>query len=261
MNPEAPGRGWRVIGTSVQGVSHRRAGQPCQDAHHWQEMGEGILVIAVADGAGSASCAEIGSALAAHAAVGAAVARLQTALPASEAGWHGLMREVFQAARLEVVVQAAEYEMSTLDLATTLLLAVATPGWLAAGQVGDGAVVARLADGNFRAVTRPCPQEYINETTFLTSPTFLDHIQIAAHAGPITGLALFTDGLQMLALKMPQGMPHAAFFSPLLRLVTMVSETELATTQLQGFLESRRVMERADDDLTLVLAVREPING
>ena len=36
------------------------------------------------------------------------------------------------------------------------------------------------------------------------------------HNGPINGVALFSDGLQMLALKIPGGTPHPPFFTPLL---------------------------------------------
>ena len=47
---------WRVIRASVQGTSHAKTGQPCQDS---SSVGvgapDGMLVAAVADGAGSAT--------------------------------------------------------------------------------------------------------------------------------------------------------------------------------------------------------------
>ena len=36
---------WRVVGASVQGVTHARAGQPCQDAHVWIETAGGAATI------------------------------------------------------------------------------------------------------------------------------------------------------------------------------------------------------------------------
>ena len=72
----------------------------------------------------------------------------------------------------------------------------------------------------------------------------------------MTGLALFSDGLQMLALKMPQGTPHPTFFSPLLGLLATTPLGQ-ATKHLQGFLQSPRVAEKAEDDLTLLLAIRK----
>jgi hypothetical protein len=116
--------------------------------------------------------------------------------------------------------------------------------------------VARLTDGNFQTVTQPSIQEYLNETTFLTSADALDQAQHAIIQKRATGLALFSDGLQMLALKMPQAIPHPPFFAPLLRLVAEIRDRSLAEDQLRRFLQSPRVTQRADDDLTLVLAVR-----
>lgn len=59
---------WRVIGTSVRGASHVRAGLPKQDAIGWlPESGEGLpLIVAVSDGHGSAKCfrSDIGALLA-----------------------------------------------------------------------------------------------------------------------------------------------------------------------------------------------------
>ena len=49
-----PGGVWRVTGASVPGVSHLRSGLPCQDAHAWRQEAGGVLIAAVADGAGSA---------------------------------------------------------------------------------------------------------------------------------------------------------------------------------------------------------------
>jgi protein phosphatase 2C-like protein len=249
--------GWRVVGASVQGESHRRKGLTCQDAHEFRDVGGNMLVAAVADGAGSASCSEVGSALAARAAVAEAIRKLHDRLPRSDDEWRDLLNHAFHAARHDVVSQAMVLEVPAVELATTLLVAVVTPGRLAVAQIGDGAVVARREDDSYVAVTRPRDQEYINETTFLTSPTYLEAMQYEVLAVRVTGLALFTDGLQMLALKMPQGAPHVAFFAPLMHLLATATERDRAEAQLRSFLQSPRITQRADDDLTLVLAVRE----
>lgn len=257
MDSAAASGGWRVVGASVQGPSHRRLAQPCQDAHRYQLVREEVLIAAVADGAGSAACAEIGSALAAQAAVSKAAELLQRDCPRTEPGWLAVLERVFDEARRSVLRNAVMMELGSLNFATTLLVAIATPDALVAGQVGDGAAVARQPDGSFEAVTRPNPQEYINETTFLTSPEYRDRAQWVVRFAPATGLAVFSDGLQMLALKMPQGTPHSAFFAPLLQQLEAAAESERAEQHLQKFLASPPVAQRADDDVTLVLAVRE----
>jgi serine/threonine protein phosphatase PrpC len=249
------GSAWRVVGASIQGVSHARAGQPCQDTCVWIETDSGALVAAVADGAGSAALAEIGSAIAVQAAAQNAAARLHAGAPRTETGWQALLEEVLQAACQDVLEQADLLELPAQDLSTTLILVIALADQVAAVQIGDGAAVIRLGGDQFVSVTQPPVGEYINETSFLTSGGLLENAQFRVVQGRITGVSLFSDGLQMLALKMPQGTPYAPFFQPLLRFVMETADPERAAEQLQTFLQSPRIAQRADDDLTLVLAV------
>src|SRR6266481_3089577 len=51
---------WNVVRASVRGSSHRRSGTPCQDAVDLRIRGETLLV-AISDGAGSASHSEQGA--------------------------------------------------------------------------------------------------------------------------------------------------------------------------------------------------------
>jgi hypothetical protein len=249
---------WRVAGASVPGVTHRDRGDPCQDAHHWwHDAEQGVLVAAVADGSGSVPLAAIGSAIAVREAVVETVARLGRGLPERASTWQALLTEALHATREAVKTAAARRARHTDDLATTLILAVATAGRVAVAQVGDGAVVARRPDGGFQALTRPPVLEQANECAFLTSTVWRDEVQFAVLCGRTTGLALFTDGLQHLALKMPEAAPHAPFFGPLLQIVADEPEGERARRHIQGFLESRRLAQRTCDDLTLLLAVPE----
>lgn len=56
MTEEKPRSGWRVIGKSIRGASHVRAGLPNQDAIYWlPKAGVGpSLILAISDGHGSA---------------------------------------------------------------------------------------------------------------------------------------------------------------------------------------------------------------
>src|SRR5919197_2980041 len=76
MAEEQPPLAWRVIGTSVTGATHLRANGPNQDAiAWWPACGEGSrLVLAVADGHGSAKCfrSDVGAACAVRTATRAA---------------------------------------------------------------------------------------------------------------------------------------------------------------------------------------------
>ena len=244
---------WRVMAASVRGTSHERTGQPCQDAHHWGVLPGGVLVAAAADGAGSAALGDMGASAAARAAV-EAVVQQGSVLPENNGGWQLLLTEALKAARDSIEVEVVAHEVTERDLATTLILAVATPELVAAAQIGDGALVAGDVEGNVIGLTVPQTGEYINQTIFLTSPDALNTAQLRIWRGTVAHVAILSDGLQMLALRMPGWIPHAPFFSPLFRFVAKAADEAETKKQLEAFLRSPRIRERADDDLTLLLA-------
>jgi hypothetical protein len=246
---------WRAVAASVRGTSHEKTGQPCQDVHHWDILPGGILVAAAADGAGSAALGEMGAGVAARTAVEMVIQR-EAVLPDDDDGWRSLLTEAFKAARAAIEVEVVAHEVTERDLATTLILVVATPELVAAAQVGDGASVLADSEGNVIGLTEPQIGEYINQTTFLTSPDALNSAQSVIWRGRAVHVAILSDGLQMLALKMPEGTPHAPFFSPLFRFIAGMTDETKAKEQLEAFLLSPRIRERVDDDLTLLLATR-----
>lgn len=257
MTESNPYRGlchWRVVSASVSGTSHNSSGQPCQDAYHWEILPECVLVAAVADGAGSAALGEVGATVAAQTAVETVCTHIKLRSLKYDEDWRSLVADALQTAQMAVEAEAAARQVKVRDLATTLILVVVTPELVAAVQVGDGAAVVGDRQGNIIALTAPQSGEYINETTFLISPDVVEVAQVTVWHGTTAHIALFSDGLQMLALKLPEGTPHAAFFSPLFRFVEETTDENQAQEQLVAFLRSPRVTARTDDDLTLLLA-------
>ena len=248
---------WRVAGVSSQGTSHLKTGDTCQDAHDFRVLPCGTLVLAVADGAGTARLAEIGATLAVKIALETLSAELAAAGCGEplDATWQEMLSGVLNETLRAVEAEAAAREAPLRDFACTLVVVAARPGKLvAAAQIGDGAVVAQEEGGAVFAVTRPARSEYLNETTFLISPGAIEGASFALWRGDLACLAALTDGLQMLALRMPSGEPHQGFFAPLFRFVAAADDQEAAVASLQDFLDAPRVRERADDDLTLFLA-------
>jgi hypothetical protein len=243
---------WQVVAASVTGTSHEKRSQPCQDAHYWRQLPNGVLVAAVADGAGSAVLAEVGAKIAVEAVVETICQHdLQ---PESDDEWQVFLTASLQVARAAVEAEAATREVAARDLACTLIAVVATPELIAVAQIGDGAAVAGDSAGNAIALTIPPCGEYINETIFLISPNAIETAQFQVMREQLPHLAVFSDGLQMLALKIPEGTPHNPFFAPLFRFSAEVKEDADAKEQLESFLRSPRVSQRTDDDLTLLLA-------
>ena len=255
IQPIGSTRCWQVVSASVRGVRHEASGLPCQDACQWRMAGSDVLIAAAADGLGSAAQSEIGSAVATQAAVDQLSAnRPLPEDPYDVKAWEIRMTEALESAMSAVKQEAERRKAAVRELATTLILVVATPRGTVAVQVGDGAVVIEDQENHLIALTAPPAGEYANETDCLVSSNVIQVAQGSFWPVAPRSIAIFTDGLQRLALQLPMAHPHPAFFSPLFRFVSEVEAHPTANDELKAFLESPRIRERADDDLTLLLA-------
>lgn len=242
-----------MVAASVRGSRHERMGLPNQDACDCRITSKGVVVAAVADGAGSAQYSQIGSQTAVQRSLELLCARKDLLSVGTEDSWCVVATQMVEQVRNAIAQEALRRDVSPNHLATTLLLFVATEEWVAALQIGDGAIVVGDSTENLFSLTRPQSGEYINETIFITSPDALRHAQFAYSKMCCKYAALFTDGLEMLLLKMPEATPYQPFFQ---RIFAKVDSGEMENSQLSEYLQSSRVRSRTDDDLTLVLIRR-----
>jgi serine/threonine protein phosphatase PrpC len=255
MNTSEQTSHWQVLAASVCGTSHLKNKQLCQDAHHWQRLSDDILVLAVADGAGSASWGKVGAMIAVETAIDNIAAKTITRRSlADDAVVRSLLIEAMVSAKIAVEEEAVACEKQPSDLASTLIIAIASPELIAVIQVGDGVAVAKDLEGNLTAITVPDHGEFINETTFLTSQNAIESAQLRYWRQDIVNVGVLTDGLQMLAMNMAIGVPHKPFFLPLFDFVANIEDKTVAKEQLIKFLRSERITQRTDDDLTLIIA-------
>jgi len=245
---------WRCIAASVRGVGHERSGQPCQDAHAWRRVGGRVLAACIADGAGSAPLSEDGARIASESAIDAIALALESALPETDDAWSDVLLTAARASRTAVETEAVRREIDARDFASTLILAAAHPSGIAIVQIGDGAAVVRDQSGELSAITIPQNGEYLNETIFLVSPSAIETAQVVVWRGEPAQFALFSDGLQTIALSAKESAPYGPFFDPLFRFAGGVTNQSSAELELAEFLKSPRFEQRTDDDLTLVLA-------
>jgi hypothetical protein len=257
------GASWRYAFASTAGTAHTRRGLPCQDASVCQLVpaGDGppVLVALAADGAGSASRAEIGAQLACaflldeirtFLAAGAALSDLSREVVA------GLLREL----QSRIGAQADAEGLTPRDFAATLVAAVLGASEAIFFQVGDGAIVVSSPEDAeaYSWVFWPASGEYENTTFFLTDGEVERHLSWERSERPLDQLALFTDGLQRLALHFQSRTAHAPFFRSKLRVLENAADAapETLSNQLARFLASPEVDARTDDDKTLILATR-----
>ncbi|MER7176063.1 PP2C family serine/threonine-protein phosphatase [Streptomyces mesophilus] len=259
---------WRTHGVSVEGYRHRRTGTPCQDAWdsaQWR-TGDGedpVLVLAVADGAGSRPRSQEGAQLAVRLATehfGREAAELR--VPAGDAV-HGLLHSAFQSVCREFLVAVEQTGAPAQDFATTLTVVVITPDWLGHLSVGDGLVIVRAGTGaDGTGLFHLLPQaeaasEYSNETVFLTSRDVGRWVRTDCVDDPgIDAVVLSTDGLTQAALTRFQT-PNASFLAAVLGpLESPAKDPDDDEAELAELLRSDRLSAVNADDKTLLRAVR-----
>ncbi|MEP7289606.1 MAG: PP2C family serine/threonine-protein phosphatase [Chloroflexota bacterium] len=192
--------GYQLVAASHRGKTHAHQGTFREDATaiattaYWN-------IIAVADGAGTAPLARVGSNLAVTRAVAAMVAAMPDP-PATEdisrAIWAGL-RAAYQAIR----AFSTEHDVSLGDLSTTLQLLIHWPQQtgclLGVAHVGDGIVTAETPDGQYYLLTDPdTDPDESSRTLFLTSGPlrqWLERAKVYQFDEPLDIVALMTDGL------------------------------------------------------------------
>ncbi|MBD0710560.1 MULTISPECIES: PP2C family serine/threonine-protein phosphatase [unclassified Streptomyces] len=264
--------GWRVHGTSATGYRHQRERMPCQDAWGFRESAAG-LVLAVADGAGSAPRSRDGARQA-----------VRLALDAFEplvAPWR-LLPDA--AARKEELTRAFREVRETFlrwcagppgPYATTLTVVVLAEGWLGQVSVGDGIVVVRAggtgpgagAESGEPASYHLLPRahtgsEYANETVFVGSANALGQLRVdCLRDGAVDGVLLSTDGLTHALLRrapaVPHPLPHDAFLGHLFdRLARPDYDHDEEERRLSDFLGSDQITRVTGDDKTLLWAIR-----
>lgn len=248
---------WRVVAASAVGTSHTATGTACQDSCIAQVETDPakppLLTIFVADGAGSAPHGGTGAELAIEAAT-AFVGQHNAQAMEFALNDHWAV-EIIQAVRAKIYAAADQHGAKARDYACTFLGVVASPFATLLMQIGDGGIVVDVGNGLEVPIT-PMVGEYANMTNFVTDENAIDVLAVAAVPARSEKVAVFSDGIQRLALNMAINTAHAPFFTPfftVLATATAAQEDHLQAA-LARFLQSPAVNERTDDDKTLALA-------
>lgn len=252
---------WRYLSASVIGSSHQRVGGVCQDSNICtvipNAMDGEVLISVVADGAGSASQSATGAAMACSL-INDAAARFVTDARISDLA-QATVEEWIQGFQKAVDEKASTEGSTSREYACTLLTSIVGPEEAVFFQVGDGSiVVADSEELNHCHVFWPQHGEYENMTFFATETGFATNLNFENVRRNVVELAMFSDGLQRLALDFVKTAPYEPFFRglfPSVRAMTVDDGGKL-NQSLVDFLDSPRVNERTDDDKTLILATR-----
>ena len=150
---------------------------------------------------------------------------------------------------------AGDNEILLDQLATTLLVAIVGPGYTAAAQVGDGAIVCAASDdGEILGLTKPYQGLFVNESVFITQEIYEEHLQVSVLDTQASHLALFSDGLEPIATKYATGEPYPNLFRGLFNFMDDTHPDGVRLQALTKLLSGDRIAQRSDDDKTLLLA-------
>lgn len=252
---------WRYLASSVIGVSHEKEGSYCQDANQCllipSREGEILFVSVVADGAGSAKYGKEGATYICNH-FRDRIDEFLVAHPFSELDRCHIVKWLEQY-QYEVSLWAACCRIERAHFASTLLGAMIGESRAIFWQLGDGAIVIQRKEQpeTYEYVFWPQQGEYANQTFFATQQEAKQLLQFQSYEEEIHEVALFTDGIQGIALQYDLQAAYAPFFRPFSQFLQRPDWNQKeGQKKLSAFLASKRINEHTNDDKTLVIASR-----
>jgi Protein phosphatase 2C len=218
---------------------------------------ESILLAIISDGAGSATHSAIGSRLVVECFARCAVTHLKAA-HATEAINEEIIHDWLDDIRNRIFRSAETRCTVPRQMAATLVGAIVWADHAVVCHIGDGAcVVRRKGSATWEVPSWPAHGEYASSTYFITDdpePKF----ELVSIEGEISEVAVFSDGLERLALDFSHKKPSERFFDPMFAPLTGLGpgRNRSLSVVLRNYLDSPRVVDRTDDDKSLILARR-----
>lgn len=241
---------WKSVCCAVQGRGHAKNNIPCQDKVAKLES-NGVSVIVLADGAGSAKFSHFGAECVVNG-VAEFIAEKFFDIIAQEDG-----RKVTQELltfTLNLLENEANLRGCTIkDLASTLLVAAVSDENFFLAHLGDG-VIGYLNDTGLKTVSVPDNGEFANETFFVTSTNAAAHLKIfKGELKSICGFVLMSDGTEQ-SLYHKRSKTLAPAIKRLMHRTCLV-DAEILTPQLEDALNSV-VAANTQDDCSIALLAR-----
>ena len=230
------------IAATACGAKHLWQAKACQDAYAACTLSGTTTVCAVADGAGSASCAAEAAALA----VSEAIQHARQVTTWSESA----MKTLFAAVHQSLLYQAQSTQNPLWEYSSTLLVTILRQDTLYCGQVGDGAIVYQTRDNGVASAGIPQRQS-LDHTQFISQPDWLAHFHYQ-QVENCRAVSLHTDGVDPVCTDLASGEIYPPFFQRLFD--WFLASGKSKQLALEQFVTSDLLASKSDDDKTLVMA-------
>jgi hypothetical protein len=247
---------WRWVAASCIGTSHLKHALPKQDAFKCFTLSKirPHFFAVVCDGAGSARWGGVGAWITSR----VIARRFYDYLNNSEdfpgetdiATWIVEIRDY-------LLALAKLRNAHVREFSTTMIVVLTDGARTLTAHIGDGCVVGRdRSTSRWESLSWPQNGEYVSTTNFITEmPT--PQLKFSMHENANSDVAVFSDGLECIALDLKGLAPFAPFFDGMfapLRKCRDEGDIQALTHALTSLLTSDKVNARTDDDKTLILA-------
>lgn len=242
---------WKTQIDRVTGRGHQRQGMPCQDRVLAMEK-NGVTVVALADGAGSAPLSHEGAECAVQTACTMLCKRFDEFFHAHRPA--EVRQFLLSGVRDSIQRRAEALGAEKKDLACTLLAVAVRGDAYLLFHVGDG-VIGYRKSGKLLVASAPQNGEFANTTTFVTSPDALLHSRALRGIQPqIEGFVLMSDGCEA-ALYHKGRKRLAPLIRKLFQRLQLLSGE--ASQMMMGAVMEHAIAERTQDDCSMALLVRK----
>lgn len=184
---------WKIVQCAVQGRSHVKTEVPCQDKT-FSLVKNGVSVIALADGAGSAKLSHFGAERITKFICCDFAENFDDYFLADDGA--SVKKELISKVVVEINSLSKELNCEIKELASTLMFVAVKNDQFIISHIGDG-VVGYLKNDELKIASQPENGEFTNTTVFTISKDALTTMKlIKGNIGSIRGFVLMSDGTE-----------------------------------------------------------------
>ena len=241
---------WQFFQCAVTGRGHEQRQIPCQDKTYKFEY-DGVSVISLADGAGSARLSHYGASR-----VSEFIAKdLAENFNKYYTNPNGVevKKYMITVLKTELEALAEKHQCSIKDFASTLLFAAVKDDKFIIGHIGDG-VIGYIKNNEIKVATHPSNGEFANVTVFVTSNDAISSFRLlkGTTKSGIDGFVLFSDGTENSFYdKRNKKISNAV--KDIMNLVR-VAKAEKIKDRITDFFE-RKIKQATTDDCSMAIMV------